>query len=515
MFLRQVEIVGFRGIKRLSLPLSSNTVLIGENAWGKSSLLSALSIIFNTNKKLYQFTESDFYRTKGDSIADTITILCTFCENNLNEKKEKYNQHFLPFFIPHQDGYERIYFRIIGEKQENGNITTKYSFLDQNGNTIDNENVEQTALFLIARHPVYRFRDARLNKKSILNSKSLDILQQKEIQAVALLLQYYFIDNSQHNELLQDPATLWTLVKNLCSQLQQDQTNKLKKIVFKQLVSLFVIKEQIQITKAIKPIILFEDPEARLHPRMVSIAWELASYLPIQRITTTNSAELISQVDLHDICRLERIAEEHTQTFRLSSKDLNRTDLRRLTFHIHHNRSLALYARVWLLVEGETEVWILNELAELSGINLAMEGIRIVEFAQCGLRPLIKYARSMGIEWYVLADGDDAGKRYVDIAKSMLTDDQNTFSRITLLPKKDIEHFFYHSGFEEVFINLAHWKSNQNYFPTTKIIKKAIQRTSKPDLAIALSAEIEKRGKQSIPLLFKKLFLRVLNLSKN
>lgn len=47
-----------------------------------------------------------------------------------------------------------------------------------------------------------------------------------------------------------------------------------------------------------------------------------------------------------------------------------------------------------------------------------------------------------------------------------------------------------------------------------KIIQRAIQRTSKPDLAIAISNEIEQRGTQSIPLLFKRLFSKVLNLSR-
>ncbi len=33
MYLKQIEIVGFRGIHRLSFQLRSNMVLIGENAW--------------------------------------------------------------------------------------------------------------------------------------------------------------------------------------------------------------------------------------------------------------------------------------------------------------------------------------------------------------------------------------------------------------------------------------------------------------------------------------------------
>ena len=47
MLLERVEIVGFRGINRLSLLLEQNNVLIGENAWGKSSLLDALTLLLS------------------------------------------------------------------------------------------------------------------------------------------------------------------------------------------------------------------------------------------------------------------------------------------------------------------------------------------------------------------------------------------------------------------------------------------------------------------------------------
>ncbi len=39
MHLERIEIAGFRGIRRLSLTFDEITTLIGENTWGKSSLL--------------------------------------------------------------------------------------------------------------------------------------------------------------------------------------------------------------------------------------------------------------------------------------------------------------------------------------------------------------------------------------------------------------------------------------------------------------------------------------------
>lgn len=59
MLLERVEIVGFRGINRLSLQLEQNNVLIGENAWGKSSLLDALTLLLSPEENLYHFVHDD------------------------------------------------------------------------------------------------------------------------------------------------------------------------------------------------------------------------------------------------------------------------------------------------------------------------------------------------------------------------------------------------------------------------------------------------------------------------
>ena len=76
MLLERVEIVGFRGINRLSLMLEQNNVLIGENAWGKSSLLDALTLLLSPEFDLYHFVRviSGFPRATSRG-ANTICIL--------------------------------------------------------------------------------------------------------------------------------------------------------------------------------------------------------------------------------------------------------------------------------------------------------------------------------------------------------------------------------------------------------------------------------------------------------
>ncbi|MFP1591072.1 hypothetical protein ACLB1M_09105 [Escherichia coli] len=42
---------------------------------------------------------------------------------------------------------------------------------------------------------------------------------------------------------------------------------------------------------------------------------------------------------------------------------------------------------------GETETWVINELARQCGHHFDAEGIKVIEFAQSGLKPLVKFAR--------------------------------------------------------------------------------------------------------------------------
>ncbi|MFP1451795.1 ATP-dependent nuclease [Escherichia coli] len=81
-------------------------------------------------------------------------------------------------------------------------------------------------------------------------------------------------------------------------------------------------------------------------------------------------------------------------------------------------------------MEGETETWVINEIARQCGHHFDAEGIKVIEFAQSGLKPLVgKFARRMGIEWHVLVDGDEAGKKYAATVRSLLNNDREARTR--------------------------------------------------------------------------------------
>ena len=96
----------------------------------------------------------------------------------------------------------------------------------------------------------------------------------------------------------------------------------------------------------------------------------------------------------------------------------------------------------------------LPELARIGGYDFILEGIACIEFAQCGLPPLIRVANALGIEWHVLTDGDDAGESYANVALGFAKKGEAA-TRVTKLEHDDIERCFWEHGFADVFQRLA------------------------------------------------------------
>jgi len=177
---------------------------------------------------------------------------------------------------------------------------------------------------------------------------------------------------------------------------------------------------------------------------------------------------------------------------------LKKDDLRKVSYHLRARRGAACFARCWLLVEGETEYWILPDLARLLGHDLVQEGIACVEFAQCGLGPLVKLARALGIEWHVLVDSDRAGENYAGLARRFLRGDEES-RRLTALADRDIEHCFWRHGHAHVFERLAGVAAGPGGASPRRVIEKAIDRDSKPGVAFELLASVATAGSPGAP----------------
>lgn len=545
MYLERVEIYGFRGINRLSLELNNSTVLVGENSWGKSSLLDALDLLLSPEHTDYQFSLHDFHHPAGndESRYRSLQIVLKFCERHKGRHQSYRFHNLASVWVDNGDDLKHIFYRVSAELKDDDTVVVDKNFLNAGGNKLSLDNVGKYIKEIVRLYPVIRLRDARflhsLHSETITTGhkelRELFNVRIKEltsalvnnperlsdeelsdgIDAMQQLLSHYFSGQSTHiikldNSIVNiEPRKRgWKALDNISRLIAKPNQRNIRLIILGMFSSLLQSKGNIHLDKYARPLIIVEDPETRLHPIMLSIAWGLFSLFSLQRITTTNSGELLSLAPLEDLCRLVRNTNK-VSAYRLNENDLSPEELRKISFHIRFNRPSALFARCWLLVEGETEIWLMNEFSRQCNYYFETEGIKIIAFAQSGLKPLLKFANKMGIEWHVLTDGDEAGRKYAATATHYANKiNSSDRDRLTMLPAPDMEHFLYREGFRSLYHEIADIPDNAKV-STRRVIIKAISRTSKPDLALATVNRAAELGPESIPIQLKSMFSRV------
>ena len=548
MLLERVEIVGFRGINRLSLMLEQNNVLIGENAWGKSSLLDALTLLLSPEFDLYHFVRDDFWFPPGDiqGREHHLHIILTFRETEPGRHRVRRFRPLQRCWVPCDDGYHRVFYRLEGELAEDDSVMTLRSFIDGEGEALVLEEIDELARHLVRLMPVLRLRDARFMRRIHngtvphspqieITARQLDFLSRELVShpqnlsdgqirqglsAMVQLLEHYFAEQSSaqtRHRLMRrrshDEQRSWRYLDIINRMIDKPGGRSHRVILLGLFATLLQAKGTVRLDRDARPLLLIEDPETRLHPIMLSVAWHLLNLLPLQRVTTTNSGELLSLTPVEQVCRLVRES-TRVSAWRLGPGGMNAEESRRIAFHIRFNRASSHFARCWLLVEGETETWVINELARQCGHHFDAEGVKVIEFAQSGLKPLIKFARRMGIQWHVLVDGDEAGKKFAATVRGLLNNDRELErDHLTSLPALDMEHFMYRQGFDDVYHRVAQIPDNVP-MNMRRVITKAIHRSSKPDLAIEVAMEAGRRGVDAVPTLLKKMFSRVLWLAR-
>ena len=550
MLLDQIEIVGFRGINRLSINIDKLSALLGENSWGKSSLFDALSLFLSGTKKAYKFTNDDFHQPPNLEISSNkrIHLVFTFKEQNSDESLQRQYKSISAAWNPVKEGGRYIYYQVDGAITEAGNIITQRYFLDNQG---------QKKLFLkevlanlvsefISFVPVLRMgcdlsmmsvpeasgaaeigskRSAcEIKIKRILKrlNNSSQQLSESEMkmgyQALVYLFdhyllkhygRFYFHRDDNHE---QQPFTFQALTH--FNDLLKTGRKSDRAMLLLVLGEFLEARGEHLLRRGASPILLLEEPENSLHPVNLAITWRFFALLPMQKLVSSNSSQLLSFLPLSCLQRLVR-GTDLTHSYSLNPLHFSQNDLRRIAFHVRMIRPQSLFARAWLLVEGETETWLLTELSRLCGYHFLVEGVQIIEFAQCGVAPLIKLAQNFHIEWHVLTDGDAAGQKYATRVVEMLLANDTAVNRLSVLPALDIEHLFFENGFTDVYLAAANYQEKDlARLATHKIIDKAVHRHSKPGLGLAIASAIEERGVETIPALLKRLFSRLVGLAR-
>lgn len=533
MRLDHLEIVNFRGIARLRLNLELDaTVLFGENAWGKTSLVEALQSTLGARP----LTEADFHRLANDrtTIAKRMNITLGFCGEPSPELEG----------VGWRDaeGTFRLVFQWAGRRLDRSRARIRQVFLDAEGReqSLAPEDSARLAERVVRDHPLYVFREIRLADGMLAPAAAPDLeVHEDPERAVGRVFERLLsVPHQVHpGELARGLEALKRVAAQrpeLFQALRPEGDARFRRATdiaetplalqdgrsladlaqhagagMRQVALLALMGAMLQAeaeaprAKGAQPILVLEDPETHLHPIQLATAWNLVSQLPVQKLVTTASSALMAGVPTRALRRLVRRSSDTAVFPDPEGPPMSPTEARRVGFHVRTHNADSLFARVWLLVEGETEAWLLPELARVWGLGFPLEGIHCVPFAQAGLAPLVAFADRFGIPWHLVADGDEAGKHYVTKARRLLRR-RSEGKHITTFPDRDLEHFLWRSGYDAVYRNAAgHVAPGAD---ASVIIHQALRAHSKPGMALEVAEAAGRRGPKGIPPLLGRLF---------
>lgn len=260
-----------------------------------------------------------------------------------------------------------------------------------------------------------------------------------------------------------------------------------------------------------RPIIVIENPEDNLHLTTLASVWGLIEGMAWQKIVATHSDTVLASAPITALRRLTR-TDGVVREWAVAPDALPRDALRKIAYHLRSRRATAMFARCWILVEGETEYWVLPELARILGYDFAREGVACVEFAQSGLTPLLVLADQLGIAAHVFVDGDEAGRHYAAAALAVSESGTGRHHPLTVLREVDIEHCFWRHGFADVIRGIANLEDPTA--STKRTIRKAIEKSSKPYLALSLIEAAADRGPASVPAVLAGVIVSAVHLAR-
>lgn len=573
MKLAEINIENFRGIRSMHLPLDRLTVLIGENNTGKSTVLEAIRLVLTrgvSSRRAGQFSEYDFHLVDGHAtpqMARPIKIILHFAEEQENEWPDAIIQQMNEVVQLSTDGLNHIWLQAEGVfNPDSASFETKWAFLNSSGAELILKN--STPLNLISRFVPLFFLSALRGASQEFGQrgqfwsgflKSIQLPEDKREKLEKMLQEVNTsvigantglaevtkkiadarrlvpLDSNDPVVLEAIPTRVFDMVGKIQVHLKSTSGAKLplhrhgEGTQNLSVLMLFQAFAAVNLTEAYAPestpVLALEEPEAHLHPCAIRSLGSFLESMAGQLIVTSHSGDLVSRIPVKAIRRLYK-ANGETRVGRVEDNHLTPREIQAINYNICLTRGYYLFSRCWLMVEGESDFHLMPLLFEAMGHSQDQVCLSVLEISQVIDKgePFIKFAKALGVQWFLMADGDPAGNDYINRARSHLENSENIADRARKLTYSDIEHELWHNGYNNFITNMVSTKC-QNEIDTEVagdavkkakfLIKAAIKQAGgKPAFAQALATEIQQRGVATIPQTIKDIITHVVHLAE-
>lgn len=496
MKLRKLHIQNFRGITNLELDLDDLVVLVGENNTGKTAIFHSLRLCLRDlgPRRRVVFDPFDFHlrdEQAEPSGADPIAITVTFAEDVSGEWDTARQRRLKD--IRHVDGagLSRVVLRVTcAYNPTAGDFDQTWDFLNAAGLPLPGKSEahlgilqQEVAFFLLdalrdagrnfdAKGPFWRpfLKDSQLppDMKAEIEAKL------KEVNDLVVTSHGSFEQARDRLRKVQEivpmqagdvvsieavPARMFDMLTKAQVHLGTTTGAKVpvgrhgegtQSLAVLMLFAAFLDLDAAGPRKNRDPVVALEEPEAHLHPSAVRALWKTIEGVPGQKLISTHSGDLLSQVPVSAVRRLAR-GSRGVEAFRLKPGTLDQKDQRMFDFHIRHARGELLFARCWLLGEGETEVTLFHEIARHLNLDLERAGVRCVPYRLGGsIELFLKVASDLGIQWCALTDNDGQGQ--VDQAHlTRYTPATRLADAVHVMPEPDMETHLCAAGFGAIY----------------------------------------------------------------